>query len=277
MKYIYLTLIVLAISKTYAGGYVYGWSSNPLPAEVQLRWDGITSSRTHTGIGNTCSLSAYISYLDEKGQRKMAWYYMATQFTPTCWGYALPGDDPGDSKNSWEWETLLNQMSEKTWNLKYQTSYPGTGAPGECSYGATASGSHYIVQSGGGYAEHTGEPCTLHGRLPPDPVSCYVHAPDPIVHKTASAGLIQRRAIGAINVSCTADSRVLLSVQNSELQLESKGQTIRTALYLEQDGQTYAFVDPTPNGTIKLISVIDAQADTPGTYQGSKVIIADLP
>ncbi|NCG52483.1 hypothetical protein [Serratia fonticola] len=277
MKYIYLMLTALAISKASADGQIYGWSSDILPDEVQLQFNAVTRSNFHNGQGNYCKVHAYINYKTQKGQLLRAWYESIESGGPTCWGYTLPGDPPGDSKDSWEWESVLYQMSKKTWKLKYINSIHYGQTPDTCGYVTTLSGPRYIVQSAGGPYEKNGEPCTLLGRLPPDPVSCHVLAPDPIVHTTASAGLIQRRAIGAINVSCTADSRVLLSVQNSELQLESKGQTIRTALYLEQDGQTSAFVDPTPNGTIKLISVIDAQADTPGTYQGSKVIIADLP
>ena len=275
MKYIYLLISMIIPLQTHASALVYGWSSATPPREVHVSWKGISNS--YFTVSNPgCTIYAFIVFRD-KQDRLLTAEYRLVDGPYTCWGSSLPGDN-ADSKVPWEWERLLGQWSEKVWTLPYiATRTWAWGLPDTCTFVASAIGYHYTVQSDAGNNTVHGEPCTVNGRLPPEPVSCYVHAPDAIEHNTANVGLIQRRAIGAINVSCTADSRVLLSVQNSELQLESKGQTIRTALYLEQDGQTSAFVDPTPNGTIKLISVIDAQADTPGTYQGSKVIIADLP
>lgn len=275
MKYIYLLISMIIPFQTQASAVISGWSGPTPPTEVQVHWKGINISHPSTSNPG-CTIYTYIVYRDSQ-DRLLTAEYRLVDGPYSCWGSRLPGDN-ADSKESWEWEYLLGQWSEKVWTLPYiRTATWAWGLPNTCSFVASVAGYHYTVQSAAGNNTVHGEPCTVNGRLPPEPVSCYVHAPDAIEHKTANVGLIQRRAIGAINVSCTADSRVLLSVQNSELQLESKGQTIRTALYLEQDGQTYAFVDPTPNGTIKLISVIDAQADTPGTYQGSKVIIADLP
>ncbi len=106
------------------------------------------------------------------------------------------------------------------------------------------------------------------------PVHCELEGPAVLSHPSAYIGLVRSQARGKIRVTCTRRASVKIYLLIDSVELQSGAQTIRSVLSLGEQGSSSTTVVADKTGEVSLLSTVNAQANAPGDYVGSTVVIA---
>ncbi len=102
---------------------------------------------------------------------------------------------------------------------------------------------------------------------------CYVHAPQPMIHPPSPTGYIRSTSGRSVDVSCSQETNLTVSIDDSSLPLRGGKGQIASTLYVGANGHSSVRVKANPNAAVPLISDINTTAAIPDVYQGSKVLI----